>query len=79
MKVLTIVGEDAKGKLQEFHVVNPQNVVIHKGTISKPRATQDAEGKPILYEVERTFVRIGGQPLFSPESVEDVIAKAKAL
>ena len=79
MKVLKIVGEDNEGNLMDFHIINPQNVVVNKGVVSKPGTFQDAQGKLIPVEEDRTFVRIGGQPLISTEGVDDVIAKAEAL
>lgn len=79
MKVLTIVGEDKEGNLQEFHIVNPTNVVVCEGVVSKPGTMMDGEGNPIPVETKRTFVRIGGQPLLSTESVKDVLAKIERL
>ena len=79
MKVLTVAGEDGDGNLQQFHIVNPTNVVVHKGVLSKPGTMQDGEGNPIPVEVERTFVRVGGQPLFSMEAVDVIVKRAKEL
>lgn len=79
MRVLTIIGEDSDGSLMEFHIINPANVVVHKGHVSKPGTMTDAQGNPIPVAAERTFVRVGGQPLFSTEGVDDVLAKVEAL
>ncbi len=79
MKVLTVVGEDAEGNLQDFHVINPMNVVVHKGTVSKPGTLTDGGGELIPTEVQKTFVRVGGQPLLSVNTVEEVLASITEL
>jgi hypothetical protein len=79
MNVLTVTGEGADGVLQEYHILNPMNVMVHKGVISKEGDLTDAQGNPIPVQEERTFVRVGGTPLLVQDSVEDVIEQARQL
>ena len=79
MKILTVVGEGKGGKMQSFHIINPMNLVVHAGTVSRPGKLKDDEGNPIPVEKPCTFVRVGGQPLFAKETVEEVYERAKNL
>lgn len=78
-KILTVVGEGKDGEHQNFHIINPMNLVVHAGVITKPGQLKDGEGNPIPVEEPCTFVRVGGQPLFVKETVEEVYERAKAL
>lgn len=79
MKILTVVGEGKDGEMQSFHIINPMNLVVHAGFITKPGKLTDGEGNPIPVEEPCTFVRVGGQPLFVKETVEEVYERAKNL
>ena len=81
MKVLTVVGEDQDGNLEEFHIINPMNVVVNRGVIQKEGTLEDPSnpGQKLPVHEERTFIRVGGQPIFAKEGVDAVIEKAKAL
>lgn len=81
MKVLTFIGEDAKGGLQNYNIINPMNVVVTKGTVQKPGTIEDPStpGQKIPVTVERTFIYIGGQPWFSIESEEEIIERIKEI
>jgi hypothetical protein len=78
-KVLTIVGEDNEGNLQDFHIINPMNVIVHKGTIRKPGELKDSNGEPIMVQEQRTFVRVGGQPIFAHNTVQEVLESIEDL
>ena len=79
MKILTIQGEDAEGNIQPFHIINPMNVIVHKGTVQKEGTLKDDRGVSIPLNVEKTFVRVGGQPLFSVNTVEEVLDSIREL
>ena len=79
MKVLHLVGNDADGNLVDFHIINPMNVVVNEGTISKPGHLKDGKGNPIPVKEKCTFVRIEGQPMFVKNTVEEVVEQAEKL
>ncbi len=79
MKILTIKGEDAEGNIQPFHIINPMNVIVHKGTVQKEGTLRDDHGELIPVDTDRTFVRVGGQPLFSVDSVDEVLLSIREL
>jgi hypothetical protein len=80
MKVLTVVGRNEDQELQEYHVLNPTNVIVSKGTASRPGDVLDpATQEPIAIKEEVTVLRIGGIPLLSVENVDEVIKKVEEL
>ena len=80
MKVLTFTGKDAKGEPQDFHIINPMNVMVHTGEVSQPGdLTDPSTGEPIPVVEERTFIRVGGQPIFALESVDEIKERAEQL
>jgi hypothetical protein len=81
MKTLTIIGKDDEDNLQNYHIVNPMNLVITKGKVTRPGHLDDPAhpGQKMKVTEERTFIYVGGQPVLSTEPLEVVVERAKEL
>jgi hypothetical protein len=73
MTIVKLTAAGIGGNLDTFHLVNPQNVTVCRGEVERPGSTVDAEGKPIMVKVEKTFVHINGRPLVVEETVDEII------
>jgi hypothetical protein len=80
MKKLTVVGRNEDQELQEYHVLNPTNVIVSKGVTTRPGELVDpATQEPIPVKEEVTVLRIGGIPLLSVEKVDEVLKRVEEL
>jgi hypothetical protein len=79
MKVLTVTGKNEHGELQEFHIINPRNVLLNKGIVEVAGELSDSNGNSIPVKEEVALLQIGGRPLFSTESVEEIYERVKEL
>jgi hypothetical protein len=75
MTIVKLTATGIGGNLDTFYLVNPQNVTVCRGEVDKPGSTVDAEGKPVMVKVEKTFVHINGRPLIVEETVEEVLER----
>lgn len=71
--ILKLTGKGADGNLQPYHIINPVNVVVNLGVVTRPGKLKDAQNNPISVEVTKTILTIGGSPLIVEETLEEVI------